>query len=323
MAFDDYLNQEIAKTNLRIEEMLYSDDENMNEVMRWVLAEKGKQLRPRFLIASASLKSKSIDVTEYAAMVEILHTATLVHDDVIDDSPMRRGRESVYKKFGTKLAVYAGDYMLFSVFGKTKIEPSLAHRRMYKALVSVCQGELGQNASLSDLNVTEDRYLKNINGKTAALFRLACELGGSASGMREKYIGKISRFGECYGMMFQICDDLLDYGFGVTQIGKPTNIDIVDGVYTLPLIYAMEDSGISSRVQQLIEETKNKRLSESNGDVLRTILIESGSLQRCKDKANEFYVSARECLDGFGHSEAFDYLSGMLENLNAKIVSFN
>lgn len=323
MSFKEILNRQIEKTNFRIEEMLLSDDPQMNEVMRWIVADKGKQLRSRILIASANLESASPDVTEFSAMLEILHTATLVHDDVIDNSFMRRGRESVYKKFGTKLAVYAGDYMIFSAFSKTKVSPSFPHKRIYKTLESVCHGELGQNATVSNLEITERQYLNNIKGKTAALFRLACELGASASKMTEKKIDKVCAFGENFGMMFQMYDDLLDFGFGETKIGKPVNLDIVDGVYTLPLIYAMLDKHIKANVVQMIKEIQNGGVTNEISEALKQLIVDSGALQHCKETAASYYRLAFEGLEDFTGGRAYSYLADMLKALNEKIIAFN
>ena len=235
------LSKEIQLVNDHIHRILIEQCENSEiiEIMNWLLQNNGKQLRPKLTILCSQFCKNPKDVTEYAACVEIIHMASLVHDDVIDNSELRRGKLSVQKKFGKEMAIYAGDYMIFALASNTIFKPTYRHKKYMKIINNVCLGELSQHHNLYNTNISTEQYLKNIEGKTASLFQTACLIGASEGGCSSKRTELLSEFGKNLGMIFQIRDDLLDYFSTADAEGKNTNCDILAGIYTLPLVFTM------------------------------------------------------------------------------------
>lgn len=202
----------------------------------------GKLLRPAFLIIAARFGEFNEDeIYPLAAVLEMLHMATLVHDDIVDDSKLRRGTETVQSKYGKDYAVYIGDFLFCRCF---KILSEHSTLRNIKAdsnvMARICMGEIEQFSSKYNKEVSVKRYLKRISSKTAELFSLSFYSGATASGCDERLARKLSNIGHNIGMAFQIIDDILDYTGSEEVVGKSIGTDIKQGLYTLPLIYVLE-----------------------------------------------------------------------------------
>ena len=215
--------------------------------MDYIVKRKGKQMRPMFVFLSAGTVGQ-IDERSYrgASLIELLHTATLVHDDVVDDSNMRRGFFSINALWKNKIAVLVGDYLLsrgllLSIdnddFDLLKI--------VSEAVREMSEGELLQMAKARTLDITEDLYYDVIRQKTASLIASCCAVGAASTGADQETISKMKEFGLNVGMAFQIKDDLFDYG--LDEIGKPTGIDIKEKKMTLPLIHALQQTDSSTK----------------------------------------------------------------------------
>lgn len=207
----DYIEESLQKINSTMTDALVSEDELMQEIMDYVLSEKGKQLRSRMLLSVAYYGNRSEKAVLYASMIEVIHMASLVHDDVIDESEKRRGRESVQAKYGKKMAVYAGDFMLFSCFSNLYKSFDRKFVFIVDSLNKVCYGELGQSNYMFNPDVTVDTYIDNIYGKTAVAFQMACKAGAVATRISKADTQRFDDFGKAFGILFQIRDDLLDY----------------------------------------------------------------------------------------------------------------
>lgn len=206
----------------------------------------GKLLRPAYLLLFSELgkktdKKKSIAL---AAAMETLHTATLIHDDIIDEAEVRRGVTTLQTKFDKDIAVYAGDYLFIVCFKLlVKYTDSLRSVSLNTAsMEKVLLGELGQMNTRYQIDITVDEYIKNVSGKTAELFALSCFLGCFENGGSTRLASTCREIGKSIGIAFQIVDDILDYTQSETTIGKPVLEDVKQGVYSLPLICAMEEN---------------------------------------------------------------------------------
>lgn len=292
------LEKELSLVNEHMERLLLSKNKGMQEVMNWILDSKGKQIRPILTLLCARFGDRQIDVTEYAAIIEICHMASLVHDDVIDEASYRRGRLSVQKKFGQKMAVYAGDYMIFSIIGHTNCRLSNRHKKIYQMLEQLCEGELGQNSNLYNLDITLEKYLENIEGKTAILFELACSVGAMEGKCTQKMIKHMEQYGRNLGMMFQIRDDLIDFSSSLQKEGKPVCQDFSNGIYTMPIILACREKEYYMELKKLAQGDRERKITkeEVNKRVLE-ILIKSKVLEQCKEQIQSYYRKAKEALD--------------------------
>ena len=224
----------------------------LNTITQFIVKRKGKQLRPMFVLLSAKLCGTINEKTYRAAsLVEILHTATLVHDDVVDDAEERRGFFSINALWKNKIAVLVGDYLLSKgLLLSTSHEDFMHLHILSDAVREMSEGELLQIEKTRKLDITEAVYESIISKKTAALIAACCEAGARSAGANELQANAFKMFGHFTGMAFQIKDDLFDFGFG-GAIGKPTGIDIRERKMTLPLIYALDRAAPSVKKQMI------------------------------------------------------------------------
>ncbi|WP_313467257.1 polyprenyl synthetase family protein [Carnobacterium sp.] len=252
----------------------------------------GKMVRPAYtLLFSKFGDEERPDRTQaVAAAIELLHTATLIHDDIIDDSPQRRGKPSVQSKYGKDVAVYAGDYLftvcfrLLSSYAATADHMEINTRGMERILM----GELDQMHLRYQQQMTIRNYLTQISGKTAQLFSLACYSGALNGGQTEWFARNCYYIGSHIGMAFQIMDDILDYSQASDVFGKPVLEDVRQGIYTAPLIYALRKK--NPRLQQLI--AKKATMTEADAKEVQQLVIESGSLSEAARLAEKYTKKA-------------------------------
>lgn len=284
----------------------------LDKVTQYVVKRKGKQMRPLFVFLSCKLFGEANDTTFHAAsLVELLHTATLVHDDVVDDANERRGFFSVNALWKNKIAVLVGDYMLSKILllsiEKENIDLLEVVARSVKEM---SEGELLQIEKARSLDITEDIYFDVIKMKTASLISTCCEAGAISIGAK-KYREKMRAFGEKVGIAFQIKDDIFDYGTP-NNIGKPTGIDIREQKMTLPLIYALDHS--SPKVKA---ELKNivKNQNENSTKIKRAIdiVIECGGIEYAYKIMNDYARDAISILDDFPDSDAKESLKALVD----------
>ena len=276
----------------------------LDKIMHYIIKRKGKQMRPMFVFLCAKIFNNTKESTYTAAsLIELLHTATLVHDDVIDEANFRRGVFSINALWKNKVSVLVGDFLLSrglllavekEEFGLLKI--------VSKAVKEMSEGELLQIEKTRRLNITEDIYFDIIRKKTAALISACCESGAASSGTSEENINLMKEFGEKVGIAFQIKDDLFDY----TQsplIGKPTGLDIREKKMTLPLIYTLNN--ISKQEKRFIINTI-KNDSKNSKKIERIILLvkETKGLEFAEEKMNDYYNEALGFLEKIKDSEA-------------------
>jgi octaprenyl-diphosphate synthase len=274
-----------------------------------IVAAGGKRLRPLLTLASARLcgypgpegGARHIDL---AACVEFIHTATLLHDDVVDESQLRRGLASANAIFGNKASVLVGDFLFARAFQLMVEDGSLAVLNILsRAAATIAEGEVLQLQTQNDLSTTEDRYLEVIRGKTAALFAAACEVGAVIASRPARERSALASFGMNLGIAFQLVDDALDYAADQATLGKTVGDDFREGKVTLPVLAAFQAGDEAERAfwRRAIEDG-----TQDDGDLDRALhLMEArGAIDATLARARQFACAAREALVVLSESEA-------------------
>ncbi|MBS1607350.1 MAG: polyprenyl synthetase family protein [Bacteroidetes bacterium] len=285
----------------------------LDRIMRYVVKRKGKQLRPMFVFLSAKLCGEVNETTYRAAsLVEILHTATLVHDDVVDDSMERRGFFSVYALWKNKISVLVGDYLLAKglLLSLDNKDYEVLHI-LSDAVRKMSEGELLQLEKSRSLNLDEGVYFDIIRTKTASLLASACAAGTWSTSNDETLTEKMRSFGEKVGIAFQIKDDLFDYFSD--NVGKPTGNDIKEKKLTLPLIYTLNKVDKSTR-RDLIYIIKNQNKNKEKVKAVIEKVIETGGIAYAVEKMNLYKNEAMAILNEFPESD--------IQNAMIDLVSF-
>ena len=274
----------------------------LDRIMKYIIKRKGKQLRPMFVFLSAKLNAPINERTyRAAALVELLHTATLVHDDVVDESLERRGFFSINAIWKNKIAVLVGDYLLSKGLLLSTENNDFEHLKIVsEAVKQMSEGELLQIEKSRNLNLDEKIYFEIIRNKTASLLSAACAVGACTTSDDDAIISRMKDFGEKVGIAFQIKDDLFDYG--TDDIGKPTGNDIKEKKLTLPLIYTLNNID-KSKKRELISIVKNENNNPKRVKYLVDRVIESGGIQYAKDKMNFYRDEALHILYKFPEGE--------------------
>jgi len=284
----------------------------LDKITHYIIRRKGKQLRPVFVFLCAKLV-RDVTPSSYtaASLIELLHTATLVHDDVVDDASYRRGFLSINALWKNKIAVLVGDYLLSKglVLSIDRNEIELL-RIVTEAVRQMSEGELLQMEKARDLNITEEVYFAVIKAKTASLIAACCASGAASAGADSVTIERLHRFGMLTGLAFQIKDDLFDYGDG--DVGKPTGIDIKERKLTLPLIYALTrtDSAKRKYIRALIK--KHNENPEKVREIIQWV-HQSGGLEYARNKMMALKNEALAELMHFPPGEVRESLETLLD----------
>lgn len=305
------IEQELIRFETHFRESMKSHVALLDTIMHYVVKRKGKQVRPMFVFLSAKLFGPTEESTYVAAsMVELLHTATLIHDDVVDDANERRGFFSLNALWKNKIAVLVGDY-LFSqgllVSLKNKDYQTL--EILASAVKSMIEGELLQSQKARRLDIDEAIYYEIISQKTASLIASACSAGAATTTKDEDTIEKMRLFGEKIGIAFQIRDDLFD--FGSEDVGKPLGIDIKEKKMTLPLIYALNHASTSDkrRIMRIIKKDNDKK--EKVQEVI-DFVNQSGGIEYSREAMIRYRQEAFDILLSFPESPSRDALQQLV-----------
>lgn len=286
----------------------------LNRITHFIVNRKGKQMRPMFVFLVAKLMGEGkINERTYrgASVIELIHTATLVHDDVVDDSNMRRGFFSINALWKNKIAVLVGDYLLSKgLLLSIENEDFDLLKIISVAVREMSQGELLQIEKSRDLDITEEVYYEIIRQKTATLLAACCAMGAQSVGASDEEVKKMHRFGELLGMAFQIKDDLFDYGD--RQIGKPRGIDIKEKKMTLPLIYTLNKVSAKER-RVIINTIKNHNTDKPKVNALITQVKKEGGLDFAIQKMEAYKKQALALLQEYPKN---DYSLALTQMLN-------
>ncbi|HEY4107504.1 polyprenyl synthetase family protein [Puia sp.] len=297
------LREELVVFERTFKEAVKSQIPLLDRIMQFIVNRKGKQLRPMFVLLSAKLCGP-VNESAYraASLVELLHTATLVHDDVVDESLERRGFFSTYALWKTKISVLVGDYLL-----SKGLMLSLDHgdfrvlQLLSDAVRKMSEGELLQMEKSRSLNLSESVYFEIIRNKTASLLASSCAAGAFAASQDEAMTEKLRLFGEKVGIAFQIKDDLFDYGS--EDVGKPTGNDIKEKKLTLPLIYALNKLDKASR-RELIYIIKNRNKDQEKVQHVIKKVAEAGGIEYATARMNAYRDEALAILHEFEDNDA-------------------
>lgn len=282
----------------------------LNKITHYIVNRKGKQMRPMFVFLVAKMIANDNQVNDRtyrgASVIELIHTATLVHDDVVDDSDRRRGFFSINALWKNKIAVLVGDYLLSKGLLLSIDNGDFDLLKIISVAVKeMSEGELLQIEKARKLDITEDIYYEIIRQKTATLIAACCSLGACSVNGSAIEVEKMRKFGELIGMAFQIKDDLFDYG--TQKIGKPTGIDIKEQKMTLPLIYALNNSDIKEKSWVINSIKKHNKNSKRVKEVIAFVKLKGG-LDYAVDKMFDFQKQALTLLDDYPNSKYKDSL---------------
>lgn len=304
-SFESLIQKGLKSVNAVILENSHHENSSIQKVTEYVLKTEGKRLRARFVLASYLCFNDNLNdrIINLASTAELFHTASLLHDDVMDEAPVRRGRETVNALWDSKTAVLLGDYILSRTF---KLLDSVDSQRIFRNFVETAQllgeGALTEQFHKDDLNTSEKTYIYIIKRKTAAFFRMCASIGAMLCNAPEDDIEKLGVFGLNYGVAFQITDDLLDVISDESTMGKPRGQDILEGHLTLPIIdyFALNPTKVPSR--------KLSELTEDDSEFTRLLndLNCDGILQKSHDKAADYINKALSSLDEMSNRPALD-----------------
>lgn len=300
--FQDPVRDEIEAVDARIAEFFASDVSLLQGLSKHVLGLKGKKFRPTLLLLIARFgTARRDDAVFCAAIVELIHTATLIHDDTIDKSLLRRGLPTINALYNGYVSTILGDYIYTKAFlellerGLPATVPVIA-RTTYRMSI----GELLQIEQRNQLEITEADYFRLIDEKTASLMSAATQMGALVAGMDAADVERFRLFGEELGRAYQVTDDLFDYIGEADRMGKGTRSDLTEGKITLPLIHALQHSTGTSRAR-LRDLAAKRELNDDEWTELIELLASSGAISYCRDRASEFADSALSRLNAGGN----------------------
>jgi octaprenyl-diphosphate synthase len=299
---------------------LKSDVVLVNQLSHYIINSGGKRLRPMLALLMARAcgyeGNKHVDI---AAIVEFIHTATLLHDDVVDESDMRRGKETANNVWGNQAAVLVGDFLYSRAFEMmVDVDQMRVMNIMANTTNTIAEGEVLQLLNINDSDTSEERYLEVIYSKTAKLFEAACQLGAVLSGLSSDQEKMVAKYGVHLGTAFQLVDDILDYSADSAEIGKNVGDDLAEGKPTLPLIYALE---VSKETGETEDEKLIKQAIEEGGldyiEQIMAIIKKTGALEYTIEAARKETEIANQCLSFLAES---DYKKALMNLANYSLA---
>ena len=316
---------DIEEINRLIIEKLDSSVPLIREMASYVLLSGGKRLRPLLTVTCAKMSGYGFNNKEkrhigLATAVEFIHTATLMHDDVVDESGLRRGKLSSNEVWGNKTSVLVGDFLLsraFQLMAKDKSEKIM--KLLSDTSVTISEGEILELVNEKDLTISEDTYFKVINGKTASLFSAACQVGGLVANLDKNQEEALKTFGTNFGISFQLVDDVLDYSSSVKNLGKNIGDDFKEGKITLPVILAYLRS---NKDEKGFWNRTIKDLNQKNDDLFKSIKLinKYNCIQDTIKRAEHFANIAHDSLGVFENNE---YKSSLLNLVKSSLNRLN
>jgi octaprenyl-diphosphate synthase len=314
------IQQDLVKVENTLELFTKSKNPLISEISDYLFKKAGKRIRPALLMLCARLFDyEGDDHILMSALVETIHTASLIHDDIIDHSDVRRGRPTVHATWGSNITVLLGDYLYIKTLN---LAVQSKHREVIEILTDtsaqMIDGELYEYYLSGNLQLEENDYLDILDKKTASLFRASCLIGGILSDTSDKVRDLLAEYGRNLGMSFQIVDDLLDYTGDINTLGKPVLSDLEEGRITLPLIYTLNHDGKENkdRITQLIQQ---KELGKETKSEILKIVESNGALDYTYKKAESYALKSKEILNQFPQSiyrDSLDLVPDFVLNRN-------
>jgi len=300
------IRPDLDRVEAQLAEMIRSDNPLVDEINAYLFAAGGKRLRPALLTLCARLAGNggNADMAFWSAVIEIIHAASLVHDDIIDRTDLRRGRETVHARWGANITVLLGDHLYIRA-----IHQALRTRRyeivdeLSAATERMIDGEMRECAVSGDPFLDENRYFEILDKKTAALFAAACRIGAMCGGADGGLIERLGRYGLNLGLAFQITDDLLDFTGRSDELGKPVLTDLREGRITLPVIYALRKTNGAAR-KDFLAWIEARNADPASVGRVRDAVFSSGAIPEVAAKAGEFAGRAKTFLPAADSSPA-------------------
>jgi octaprenyl-diphosphate synthase len=303
------IEQDLAKLELSIQRLVTTRVSFIKEIVTYIIKAGGKRVRPILLILSARLSGYEADLhISYAAIIEFIHTATLLHDDVVDNAKTRRGNSTVNTVWGNEPSVLVGDFLYsksFELMAEDGNHEVL--RTISKATTALSEGEILELLKTSDAETTEEEYFEVIGNKTAVLFSAACEIGALLGQTSSEKREALRRFGYDLGIAFQLKDDILDYTSYDAILGKNVGTDLKEGKVTLPLIHALESA--NERDRTFARKVLDKpNMTQRDFERVRKIILKHGGIEYTASMTTKHIDAAKACLQVFGPSPYKDAL---------------
>lgn len=307
------VEQELTAYKELFDAALAHEDDFLGQALDYVRRRQGKMMRPLLVVLMAKELGKvSVNSLRSAVTLELLHTASLVHDDVVDESGERRGQRSVNAVYDNKVAVLVGDYLLSTSLLQAAQTSNIHVVEIISRLGgTLSEGEVYQLANIRKEHISEEAYFHIIYHKTAALFAACAELGAISAGGNADYVARAKLFGELVGLCFQIRDDIFDY-YEDSKIGKPTGNDMLEGKLTLPVIYAIQHAD-NERVTQLAARVKSGEASAAEIAELVDYTKSHGGIEYAERRMRELHNEALQLLDAWQNAEVRESLRGYID----------
>jgi len=276
-----------------------------------LFAAGGKRVRPALVLLAARCGTHDLDKLTPAAMaVELTHAATLVHDDVIDRSAVRRGRPTVAASLGDEPAIVIGDFYFAKAYElAARTDSAEVVGILARAVMEICAGEVRQQTIRYRYSTGVDEYMQRIESKTASLLAASCDIGASLAGVSPELRSALHEYGRMLGLAFQIADDVLDYLGSEGEIGKPIGKDITEGFATLPLMVAMEDESIAKQLKSVLQD--GRELSAQEASAVVDVVRGSGAPQRALERARQYASAASRQIDAITVTDVRDALAAL------------
>ncbi|KXG43637.1 heptaprenyl diphosphate synthase component II [Tepidibacillus decaturensis] len=288
------MKKDINEIEKELSRAITTDQGILNQSANHLLKAGGKRIRPVFVLLSGHFGEYDFDkLKKVAAALELIHMATLVHDDVIDDADKRRGKLTVKAQWDNKIAMYTGDYIFAEALMLiTEFENPEIHQTLSNAIVRMCEGEIEQIKDFNNWNQSLKQYLRRIKRKTALLIAISCKLGGLASNADLKTVRRLYQYGYNVGMAFQIVDDILDFTGTTEQLGKPAGSDLRQGNITIPALYALHYSNDKEKLQRMVKSDHLQEQMDEMVDIVR----KSEGIDYSKELAQTYIQKAKKAL---------------------------
>jgi heptaprenyl diphosphate synthase len=309
------LEPDLLRVEAALRQSVAAGDQFMTSVASHLLPAGGKRLRPALAVCVGSLASAPVsdDVVMGACAVELVHLGSLYHDDVMDEARTRRNVESVNARWGNLVAILAGDFLLARA---SEIAASLGTEvagLLAATIGQLCEGQVRELSQAFDVGRTEDAYLTAIGGKTAALMATSCRIGALTAGLDRDAVDAFTRYGERLGMVFQIVDDILDVVATDEELGKPAGNDLVEGVYTLPVIRALASAEAETATQ--LRALLRRHIAPEDLAEARRLVRSNGAVPAALDVARRYAREACDELTKLGGGPEVDALAALTGNL--------
>lgn len=313
-----YLNKELDIIEYALSNAIQADHDVLREASTQLLQAGGKRIRPVFVLLCGQLGNFNMDrIKTVAVSLELIHMASLVHDDVIDDAEVRRGKPTIKQLYGNRVAMYTGDYILARALENiTTLSKPTAHRVLSKTMVQVATGEIEQIKDKYNWDQNLRDYLRRIKRKTALLIATSCKLGAIATDVSEEDAEKLFQYGYYIGMSYQIIDDILDFTASQNELGKPAGNDLLQGNVTLPVLFAMRDKDFNDLLRDTFKNPE--QVSEKDMAILLNRLKSTNAITESYKISDHYLNKALTALESIPNHKAKQTLQSIAKYIGKR-----